>query len=842
MLLQLTLLSLLSLITQSGDVSESVCLHHDTKFPLLLVSRMDGKISAVQLTEDLPVIWEVDLGYPLLSASTVILEDQTYLIPSLDGNLYTLSNEQTIKPYAQLEALLSRPFDKGSSSRWVGGKVVTTRGVTPTNGRVIYECNFDNCHRYNDSTVGSEPLLAITDERRTVRLLDMRLGAERWNWSISSVDMQYVGLKHRSSCLPPQLPVKLHFDVEMGVISALFDSGHYGTVTLPGPFSQSWVLNDEHLQSVNMFYSDDTHSTAVNIYLGLWEGGHYIQPFHPHETMFRIGRINEEVFEVGWTREGRAGRDTISWEHPLKEDSTALAVVNRDIAHGDWVGKVWKPRHDYIPPTPRSPAPPDVWVSVYEIVATVLLGIIIAYGVYRKVFKRKPQLTTTSTEMEAEDPVSPPASPLGTNANGFNFDNVPPPPPFESRFEQDFTVIRELGQGGFGKVIEAKHKISEHNYAIKIIKLPNKEELRKKVEREVAAMAKLEHPNILRYYTSWKETPTLEWTRTRKYTHTSNSESFDSGTSIGTSGQSLSWSKTSRSKKRNQSFNIQIDDETTSFGRNVPADDTYSDIVFQQDSKITNGDSSIVFAETSVSKSRPDLHLSLGDSATGDETFSTWSSESETPANQTHESFLYIQMQLCSDQTLKEWLAENTNRDGIMRIFSEIVDAVEYIHSHNHIHRDLKPSNILFGEDGRVKVADFGLATVMANIVPTPDSGISLTPGFEGPSMTQNLGTKLYMSPELETNSHYDYKVDIFALGIIFFELLMKFDTMMERVELIQELRNAHKIPLSIDANYPKYKAILLQMINTDPADRPTAVDVKAFFSNPDCDQIEVPS
>ncbi|XP_063684040.1 eukaryotic translation initiation factor 2-alpha kinase 3-like [Bolinopsis microptera] len=846
MLLQLLLQTLLLLLAHSGDVTE-VCLHHDTQLPLLLVSRLDGKISAVSLSPDLPVLWELDLGYPLLSASSVVLGDHTYLIPSLDGNLYTLSQTQVIEPYAQLEALLSKPYDKGSSSRWVGGKVVTTRGVAPKDGRVLYECNFDNCQRYNDSTVGHEPLLAVTDERRTVRLLDMKLGVERWNWSISSVEMQYIGLKHRSSCHPPRLPAKLHFDVEMGVISALFDSGHYATVVLPGPLSQAWVLNDEHLQSVNMFYSDDTDSTSVNVYLGLWQGNHYIQPFHPGETMFRIDRINKEVFELGWTREGRAGRDTISWEHPIKHDSTALAVVSNDLTSSDWVGKIWKPRPDYNAPPPRRESETDsftvsdVWVSM---LSTFLIGIIIAYGVYRKVFKRKPQLTTTSTETEAEDHVSPPSSPFVSN--GFNFDNIPPPP-FESRFEQDFTVIRDLGQGGFGKVIEAKHKISEHNYAIKIIKLPNKEELRRKVEREVAAMAKLEHPNILRYYTSWKETQTLEWARSRKYTHTSNSESNDSGTSIGTSGHSFSWSKTSTSHKRNLSCNIQIDEESTSIGiRRQSADDTYSDIVFAQDSKnysVTNGDSSIVFAD--VSKTRPDLHLSVGehsvpDSATGDETFSTWNSESENPANSaTHESFLYIQMQLCSDQTLKEWLAVNKKRGEIMKIFSEIVDAVEYIHSHNHIHRDLKPSNILFSEDGRVKVADFGLATVMSNIIPSLDSGIDINPGFEGPSMTQNLGTKLYMSPELETDSHYDYKVDIFALGIIFFELLMVFDTMMERVELIQELRTVRTVPSFIDANYPKYKAILLQMINSDPADRPTASDVKAFFSNTDCDQIE---
>lgn len=77
--------------------------------------------------------------------------------------------------------------------------------------------------------------------------------------------------------------------------------------------------------------------------------------------------------------------------------------------------------------------------------------------------------------------------------------------------------------------------------------------------------------------------------------------------------------------------------------------------------------------------------------------------------------FLYIQMQLCQKQSLKEWLFENNTRNytKVLNIFSQILDAVEYIHSNGLIHRDLKPSNIFLSFEGNVKVGDFGLVTGM---------------------------------------------------------------------------------------------------------------------------------
>lgn len=71
---------------------------------------------------------------------------------------------------------------------------------------------------------------------------------------------------------------------------------------------------------------------------------------------------------------------------------------------------------------------------------------------------------------------------------------------FCSRFQSDFDMMRCLGRGGFGVVFEAKNKLDDCRYAIKRITLPNKEESRARVMREVKTLANCEHQNIVRYF------------------------------------------------------------------------------------------------------------------------------------------------------------------------------------------------------------------------------------------------------------------------------------------------------------------------------------------------------
>ena len=128
------------------------------------------------------------------------------------------------------------------------------------------------------------------------------------------------------------------------------------------------------------------------------------------------------------------------------------------------------------------------------------------------------------------------------------------------------------------------------------------------------------------------------------------------------------------------------------------------------------------------------------------------------------------------------------------------------------IHRDLKPVNIFLDLNDRVKIGDFGLATthpftklsVTGNTNCTRDIVDCNKPGLGNAShsqesLTGKVGTALYVSPELGNNTQtrvkYTQKVDLYSLGIIFFEMCYRpLSTSMERVKVLGNLRTVSKI------------------------------------------------
>lgn len=118
--------------------------------------------------------------------------------------------------------------------------------------------------------------------------------------------------------------------------------------------------------------------------------------------------------------------------------------------------------------------------------------------------------------------------------------------------------------------------------------------------------------------------------------------------------------------------------------------------------------------------------------------------------------------------------------------FLQVLDAVLYVHQKGMMHRDLKPSNIFFALDGGIKVGDFGLVTGSAfgHLQSSYVMLKSLPEENHRRQHTGNLGSHFYMSPELMLGQKYDQKVDVFSLGVIFFELHYPFATEMERAKV----------------------------------------------------------
>lgn len=191
--------------------------------------------------------------------------------------------------------------------------------------------------------------------------------------------------------------------------------------------------------------------------------------------------------------------------------------------------------------------------------------------------------------------------------------------------------------------------------------------------------------------------------------------------------------------------------------------------------------------------------------------------------------YLYIQMQLCRKESLRDWLRDNrteTRATHIAHIFHQIVDAVDYVHYKGLIHRDLKPSNIFFSQDGQIKIGDFGLVTDTADVTNVPNDCGDHSGLPSSVRHTQQVGTHLYMSPEQLRGQNYDYKVDIYSLGLIFFELHVYFSTEMERIKTLRALRDG-QYPADFVKQYPEQYELLQQMLSTQPAQRPQTKQLK---------------
>ncbi len=137
--------------------------------------------------------------------------------------------------------------------------------------------------------------------------------------------------------------------------------------------------------------------------------------------------------------------------------------------------------------------------------------------------------------------------------------------------------------------------------------------------------------------------------------------------------------------------------------------------------------------------------------------------------------FTALVMELVEGDDLSQRIARGAIPiDEALPIAKQIADALEAAHEQGIIHRDLKPANIKVRADGTVKVLDFGLAKAMepAGVM---SGSVSMSPTITTPAMTQVgmiLGTAAYMAPEQARGKTVDKRADIWAFGIVVFEMV----------------------------------------------------------------------
>jgi serine/threonine-protein kinase len=132
-------------------------------------------------------------------------------------------------------------------------------------------------------------------------------------------------------------------------------------------------------------------------------------------------------------------------------------------------------------------------------------------------------------------------------------------------------------------------------------------------------------------------------------------------------------------------------------------------------------------------------------------------------------------MELVSGEDLSERITRGPIPvDEALPIARQIAEALETAHEHGIIHRDLKPANVKVRPDGGVKVLDFGLAKAM-----DPGGAFNSSDAAQSPTLTARatqvgtiLGTAAYMSPEQARGKPVDRRADIWAFGVVLYEML----------------------------------------------------------------------
>ena len=123
-------------------------------------------------------------------------------------------------------------------------------------------------------------------------------------------------------------------------------------------------------------------------------------------------------------------------------------------------------------------------------------------------------------------------------------------------------------------------------------------------------------------------------------------------------------------------------------------------------------------------------------------------------------------MEYIEGETLKEYLDRKgkLNDDEIKNFFSQMLEAVSYVHDKKLVHRDIKPSNFMITPKGQIKLLDFGIA----KNTDTQSADYTQT------GTKQNMGTPMYMSPEqIKSTKDVTLQSDIYSLGVVLWQMVM---------------------------------------------------------------------
>ncbi|XP_076064689.1 eukaryotic translation initiation factor 2 alpha kinase Gcn2 [Oratosquilla oratoria] len=425
---------------------------------------------------------------------------------------------------------------------------------------------------------------------------------------------------------------------------------------------------------------------------------------------------------------------------------------------------------------------------------------------------------------------------------------LPPNMKGYSRLNMEYDVLEWLGRGGFGHVFKVRNKVDDRIYALKRIPMyQQSESVRRKITREVKLLSSLNHENVVRYYTSWMETLTQDADEATLSIPKSSEEDEDSYSMIQAESETTS---AALMEKENSSFATGMNTVEGNCSFSFDTSLNNLDFMAADDSEESDdededwlGRSLGVMLQCKEEESdaivfQDSMHMGGNENPQStDVVDGLQGSSGETRVSTRKYQFLYIQMQFCEKCTLRQAIDRGLylDDDRMWRLFREMVNGLDYIHSQSLIHRDLKPGNIFLDSQDHVKIGDFGLATAAMKSKTTGlDSFVELdcVDSKDTSTLTGQVGTTFYIAPEVTKSIgkvNYNRKVDIYSLGVIFFEMLYPpLKTAMERVKILSNLR---KPEIQLPPDFPgdrndKKTELISWLLSHDPTKRPSTTEL----------------